>query len=99
MYLLSHVIHDWNEDQCLTILRNCRHAMTPASRLLIVEMVLPAGDAPHPGKLLDLAMLVMPGGQERTEEEYATLLRKAGLNLTRVIPTASAVCVLEAVSA
>ena len=57
------------------------------------------GDAPHPGKLLDLAMLVMPGGQERTEGEYAALLRKAGLNLTRVIPTASAVCVLEAVSA
>lgn len=73
--------------------------MAPGSRLLIVEMILAPGDAPHPGKLLDLAMLVMPGGQERTEGEYAALLRKAGLNLTRVIPTASAVCVLEAVSA
>jgi hypothetical protein len=73
--------------------------MAAASRLLIVEMVLAEGNAPHPGKLLDLAMLVMPGGQERTEEEYAALLQKAGLNLTRVIPTASAVCVLEAVSA
>ena len=99
VYLLSHVIHDWNEDQCLTILRNCRHAMTPASRLLIVEMVLPVGDTSHPGKLLDLAMLVMPGGQERTEEEYATLLRSAGLELTRVIPTGSAVSVVEAVVA
>ena len=99
VYLLSHVIHDWTEDQCLTILRNCRQTMGPGSRLLIVEMVLAPGDAPHPGKLLDLAMLVMPGGQERTEGEYAALLRKAGLNLTRVIPTASAVCVLEAVSA
>jgi hypothetical protein len=58
--------------------------------------VLPAGDAPHPGKLLDLAMLVMPGGQERTEDEYRTLLIKAGLRLTRVVPTASAVSVVEA---
>ena len=73
--------------------------MAPGSRLLIVEMILAPDDAPHPGKLLDLAMLVMPGGRERTEGEYAALLRKAGLSLTRVIPTASAVCVLEAVSA
>ncbi len=88
-YLLSHVIHDWTEDDCLTILGNCREAMKPGSRLLIVEMVLPPGDTSHPGKLLDLAMLVMPGGQERTE---------AGLCLTRVIPTQSAVSVVEAVS-
>jgi SAM-dependent methyltransferase len=95
-YVLSHVIHDWSEDQCATILANCRKAMRPGGRLLIVEMVLPAGDAPHPGKLLDLAMLVMPGGQERTEDEYRTLLIKAGLRLTRVVPTASAVSVVEA---
>src|SRR5205823_2250978 len=95
-YLLSHVIHDWNEDQCLAILRNCRRAMTPRSRLLIVEMVLPAGNVPHPGKLLDIAMLVMPGGQERTEDEYGALLGKAGFRVTRVIPTQSAVSVVEA---
>src|SRR5438552_5190620 len=95
-YLLSHVIHDWNEDQCLAILRNCRSAMTPCSRLLIVEMVLPAGNVPHPGKLLDIAMLVMPGGQERTEDEYGALLGKAGFRVTRVIPTESAVSVAEA---
>jgi hypothetical protein len=57
------------------------------------------GQCPTPREVADLAMLVMPGGQERTEEEYAKLLQKAGLNLTRVIATASAVCVLEAVSA
>jgi hypothetical protein len=96
-YLLSHVIHDWNEDECLTILRNCRKTMKPGSRLLIVEMVLPLGNTPHPGKLLDLAMLVMPGGQERTEDEYRVLLNKAGLCLTRVMPTQSAVSVMEAV--
>jgi hypothetical protein len=96
VYLLSHIIHDWNEDQCLTILGHCRRAMRPDSRLLIIEMVLPPGDAPHPGKLLDLMMLVGPGGQERTEQEYGVLLAKAGLRLTRVVPTQSAVSVVEA---
>ena len=96
-YLLSHVIHDWNEDQCLTILGHCRKAMKPDSRLLLVEMVLPTGDTPHPGKVLDMVMLVLPGGQERTEAEYALLLRKAGFRVTRVVPTESAVSVVEAV--
>ena len=81
-YVLSHIIHDWNEDQCLTILGHCRKAMKPDGRLLIVEMVLPAGDTPHPGKMLDMVMLVIPGGQERTEAEYAALLGKAGFRLT-----------------
>jgi hypothetical protein len=96
-YILSHVIHDWNEEQCLTILGHCRTAMKPDAKLLIVEMVIPAGDEMHPSKLLDLTMLVMPGGQERTEAEYATLLDKAGFRLTRVVPTASPVSVVEAV--
>lgn len=98
-YILSHIIHDWNEDQCLTILGNVRRAMKPSARLLIVEMVLPAGDAPHPGKMLDMVMLVLPGGQERTEAEYRALLGKAGFRLSRVVPTASAVSVVEAVLA
>jgi len=98
-YLLSHVIHDWNEDQCLTILGHCRKAMKPDGRLLIVEMVLPDGDTPHPGKVLDMVMLVVPGGQERTEAEYVPLLRNAGFRFTRVVPTQSAVSVVEAVPA
>lgn len=98
-YLLSHVIHDWNEDQCLMILGNCRKAMEASSRLLIIEMVLPPGDVPHPGKLLDMQMLVGPGGQERTEEEYGTLLDKAGFRFTRVVPTESDASVVEAVPA
>ncbi len=97
VYMLSHVIHDWNEEQCLTILGNCRKAMKPDGRLLIIEMVLPADDTPHPGKILDIVMLVLPGGQERTPEEYAALLAKAGFRLNRVIPTASAVSIVEAV--
>jgi hypothetical protein len=96
VYLLSHIIHDWSEDQCLTILGHCRRAMRPGSRLLIIEMVLPPGDAPHPGKVLDLMMLVGPGGQERTEQEYGALLATAGFRLTRVVPTQSAVSVVEA---
>jgi hypothetical protein len=95
-YLLSRIIHGWSEEQCLAILGNCRRAMNPGGRVLIVEMVLPAGDAPHPGKMLDMMMLVGPGGQERTEQEYSTLLGKAGLCLTRVVPTESPVSVVEA---
>lgn len=98
-YLLSHIIHDWTEEQCLTILGHCRHVMKPTSRVLIIEMVLPAGNAPHPGKMLDMMMLVGPGGQERTEPEYRALLNKAGLRLTKVEPTDSAVSVVEAMIA
>jgi len=98
-YLLSHVIHDWSEAQCLTILGHCRRAMAPGARLLLIEMVLPPGNAPHPGKVLDMMMLVGPGGQERTEQEYGELLRQAGFRLTRVVPTNSSVSVIEAVPA
>jgi hypothetical protein len=95
-YILSHIIHDWTEEQCLTILGHCRRAMSAAGRLLLVEMVLPPGDTPHPGKMLDMAMLTIPGGEERTEAEYAALLDKAGFRLTRVVPTASLVSIVEA---
>ena len=98
-YLLSHIIHDWTEALCLTILGHCRSAMAPTSRVLIIEMVLPSGNAPHPGKMLDMMMLVGPGGQERTEPEYGTLLSKAGLRLTKVVPTDSAVSIVEAMIA
>jgi len=98
-YLLSHIIHDWSEAQCLTILGHCRRAMKPDGRLLIIEMVLPPGNEPHPGKMLDIMMLVGPGGQERTAAEYGTLLGQAGFRLTRVVPTPSAVSVVEAAPA
>ena len=96
VYLLSHIIHDWSEDQCLTILRHCRSVMKPTGRLLIVETVLPAGDTPHQGKVQDMVMLVYPGGQERTEAEYASLLGKAGFRVNRVVPTESVASVVEA---
>jgi hypothetical protein len=99
LYLMSHIIHDWTEEQCLTILGNCREAMHPDARLLIIEMVLPEGNVMHPGKLLDLMMLVGPGGQERTAAEYRALLGRAGFRMTRVVPTQSAVSLVEAVVA
>jgi hypothetical protein len=99
VYILSHIIHDWNDEQCLAILANCRNAMKPGTRLLIVEMVLPDGDTPHRGKLLDMVMLAITGGQERTEAEYADLLRRAGFRLNCVVPTESDASVVEAVPA
>ena len=96
IYLLSHVLHDWNDEQAITILKNCRRAIAPTGRLLIVEIVLPPGDAPHHGKLLDLLMLTVPGGLERTAEEFADLLESAGFRLARVIPTATPQCIVEA---
>ena len=95
-YIMSHIIHDWDEDQCQIILQNCRRAIGPEGRLLIIEMVLPEGDTPHAGKMLDMMMLVGPGGQERTPGEYETMLRRADFRLTRVVPTNSDVSIVEA---
>lgn len=97
-YILSHVIHDWDEQECLTILGHVKKAMKPGGKVLLVEMVLPEGSEFHPGKMLDIVMLTIPGGEERTAAEYAALLAKAGLEMTRVVPTASAVGVVEAVA-
>ncbi len=96
-YLLSHIIHDWPEEQCITILDNCRQAMRIDSRLLIIEMVLPDDNAPHPGQILDMMMLVGPGGQERTAAEYGSLVAQAGFEITRVIATGSPSSIVEAV--
>ena len=95
-YILSHIILDWNEEQCSTILGNCRKAMKPGAKLLIVEFVLPEGDTPHFGKVLDMVMLTVPGGEERTAPEYGALLAAAGLRMRRVVPTASDVSIVEA---
>jgi hypothetical protein len=99
LYILSHIIHDWSEAQGLSILENCRRAMSPESRLLIVEMVLPEGNTFHPGKMLDMTMLATTPGQERTEHEYRALLEKAGFKVIRVIPTNSSVSIVEAILA
>jgi hypothetical protein len=94
-YLMRHIIHDWNDDQCRQILGNCRQVMRPESRLLIVESVIPPGNGPFMGKFLDLTMLVIPGGKERTETEYRALFESAGFRLTYIVPTATDVSVIE----
>jgi hypothetical protein len=95
-YVLSRVIHDWNDEQTLSIFRRCRAVMAPAARLLIIEHVLPPGDTPHFGKVLDLLMLTVTGGVERTHQEYAALLEQSGLRLVRVVPTAAPLSIIEA---
>jgi hypothetical protein len=97
-YILSHVIHDWSEAQCLTILGNCRKAMKPTSKLLLIELVLREGNAPGFGSS-DMVMMAMTGGAERTAEEYRALLARAGLKMTRIIPTTTTASVIEAVLA
>jgi ubiquinone/menaquinone biosynthesis C-methylase UbiE len=97
VYIVSHCIHNWDEANCMRILANCRRAMSPRGRLLIVEAVVSAGDDPDPAKILDLAMLLVPGGQERTENEYRMLLEKSGFRLTRVVPTRTSASVIEAI--
>jgi hypothetical protein len=71
-YLTKHIIHDWNDELSLNILKNIAVAMTAHAKLLIVEMVVPEGNEPHFSKVMDLGMLVLPGGVERTREEYHT---------------------------
>jgi len=96
-YILCGVIHDWDDSRAITILRNCRRAMADKARLLLVDMVVPDTDARSFSKLLDLNMLAMTGGRERTKAEYRALLDGADYKLTRIIPTMAPQSVIEAV--
>ncbi len=98
-YVLAQILHDWNDDDCRRILRNCRHAMLPDATLLIVEQVIPPENEPSLGKWLDLHMLVLLGGRERTEAEYAALLSTEDLKLNGVIPTPAGASIVEATAA
>jgi SAM-dependent methyltransferase len=95
-YLLRHIIHDWDDEKATTILRNVGRAMAKGGRLLVVEFVLPPGNEPFFGKWFDLAMMAVPGGMERTQEEYQKLFEVAGFRLARVVPTRTEVSVVEA---
>jgi O-methyltransferase/methyltransferase family protein len=96
-YLLRWIIHNWDEERALTILRNCRQSMGARSRLLLIESVIPTGNEFHPGKLMDYIMLTTLPGRERTEKEYDSLLREADLRLNKVAPTGSPLSIIEAV--
>ncbi|WP_188309511.1 methyltransferase [Streptomyces sp. CBMA123] len=99
VHLLKRITHDWDDDQCATLLGHCRRALRPGGRVLVLDAVVPRGNAPHQSKALDLMMLASLGGRERTEEDFADLLGKSGLRLTRVIPTPTVLSVVEAVPA
>jgi O-methyltransferase domain len=95
-YIMKRIIHDWNDEDSLKILRNCRRAIRRDGTLLIVDAVLKPSNEPDPGKLMDLQMLVMTStGRERTEAEFATLLAQADFALTRVVPTSGMLSIVE----
>lgn len=97
VYLMKRILHDWDDEDCLRILRACRAAMTTGSRLLAVDAVVPQGNEPHPGKILDVLMMASFNGRERSAQDFRRLLSAAGLRLTRILPTASTLSVVEAV--
>jgi SAM-dependent methyltransferase len=99
VYLLRHVLHDWTDDQCVRILSNCRRAMRPGGTVLAIDAVISPGNEPHIGKQLDMFMLLFLTGQERTRPEFETLFGRAGLRVTRVIPTDGPFAVIEAEAA
>lgn len=99
VYVLKHIVHDWDESNVLQILRNVRAAMSSDAKLLVLEDVVPDDDREHFSKLLDLEMLVVATGRERTAYEYVELLHTAGFRCTRVIPTVGPMSIVEAEAA
>lgn len=97
-YYLQHILHDWNDERCLRILDNCRRALEgrPDGRLIVVDNVVPENSEPHPSKWLDLEMLLMPGGRERTEAEWHELFAKGGFQITRIQRMRAPESVIEA---
>jgi hypothetical protein len=96
-YVLKNIIHDWDDARAMQILKNCAAAMRGNGRVVLLEQVIAPGNAPQPGKWLDLDMLALAGGRERTEAEYTALFKGAGLRLSRIVPTRSPYSVIEAV--
>ncbi|MGW2642833.1 methyltransferase [Streptomyces sp. NPDC001348] len=99
LYTMKWVLHDWDDDAAVEILRSCRRVMGANARLLVVDTVVPEGDGFSPSKIIDLNMMVLSGGQERTADEFRRLLAAAGFTLSRILPTRSPSSVVEAVPA
>jgi O-methyltransferase domain/Dimerisation domain len=98
VYVIKRVLHDWDDERCVKILANCCAGMNEKGKVLVIESVIPRGNGPDRGKIVDMQMFII-GGHERTKEEFATLLRKAGLKLTRVVPTKCPLSIVEGVRA
>ncbi|HZI93877.1 MAG TPA: methyltransferase [Patescibacteria group bacterium] len=98
-YIMKYILHDWDDDACVTILKHCRQSMAIGGRVLVVDTVIPPGNRRHWGKLLDINMLVATGGRERTKEEFGAIFQAAGLKIRRIHPTACPLSIVEGVSA
>lgn len=96
LHVLKFILHDWTDEECVRILRCCRESLPPGGRLLVVEMLVPEEIRPDFVMLMDLNMLVMTGGRERTAKEFEKVLAEAGFEMTRVIPTKSPFSLVEA---
>ncbi len=100
LYLLRHLMHDYDDAECLRILASVQRAMLPQARVLVLEKPIPTDDRPTPGRWLDLHVMLLTGGRERTVEEYEQLFEQVGLKLARIIPTKHpAMDIIEAVGA
>lgn len=97
VYLMKFIIHDWNDEQSEAILKNLAKSAEPGAKVLLIESVVEEDDSPSMSKIMDLNMLVMTGGKERTATEYAALFEKTGFKLTNVFPTPSPMQIVEAV--
>jgi hypothetical protein len=96
-YMMKHIIHDWSDEHCRTILKLIRAELSPHGRLLVCELVMPEEPGPAPAKMLDIEMLVMTvGGKERTPAEFAELFASAGLKLGRIVTTPTPISLVEA---
>ena len=97
-YIMKHIIHDWDDERALAILRNIRTAMGgKRGRVILLDSLLQPGNAPDFGKIIDLEMMVMPGGRERTADEFRVLFASAGFAMTRIISTQSPLSIIEAI--
>jgi hypothetical protein len=99
LYLLKNIIHDWNDERSVEILKCCRAAMKPDGKVLLVELVIPPNNGPSPAQMMDMNMMVMLDGKERAEAEYASILQAARLKLDRTILTPSPFCIVQASAA
>ena len=98
-YIMKHIIHDWPDHLCVKILKGCRQGINPGGKLLVADFVIPPGNDCVSGKVLDLEMLLFPGGMERTEKQFRDLFAAAGWRLSRVIPTTAEISIVEGVPA
>lgn len=96
-YLMKHIIHDWNDERSGVILRNIHAALagTPRGKVILVEAVIKPGDEPDLAKFIDIEMMLLPGGRERTEAEFKALFERNGFKLTRIVPTEAPLWVVE----